>query len=60
MARIKNCKHQGFAYAKDGYKNVHIICDYDGEIHKKEYCLKCEIYESRTPIERGGERWLRN
>ena len=49
MAQMKNCKHQGFAYAKSGYKNVHIICDRDGETHKKEYCRKCENYAPRKP-----------
>ena len=44
MAARKNCIHQGFAYAKDGYKNIRIICDYDGEIHPKKYCEKCENY----------------
>lgn len=47
MANRKNCKHQGFAYAKDGYKNLRVICDLDGETHKKEYCQKCEMYEPR-------------
>ena len=55
MAQIKNCKHQGFAYAKKGYKNIHIICDLDGETHKKEYCRKCDFYVPRTRKERGGE-----
>lgn len=48
MAQRRNCKHQGFAYAKNGYKDIHIICDYDGECHKKEYCKKCEYYVPRT------------
>lgn len=56
MAQIKNCKHQGFAYAKNGYKNIRIICDLTGKIHDKEYCKKCEYYEPRTPKERGGEK----
>lgn len=43
----KNCKHQGFAFAKSGYKDVHIICDYTGEIHKKAYCRDCIYYEPR-------------
>jgi hypothetical protein len=47
MAKHRNCKHQGFAYSKDGYKNVHIICDYDGLEHKKEYCISCENYVPR-------------
>ena len=51
MPQFKNCKHQGFAYAKNGYKNIHIICDLDGETHKKEYCRRCEFYEPRTPKE---------
>lgn len=48
MAARKNCKHQGFAYAKNGYKNIRIICDLTGEIHDKKYCEKCEYYEPRT------------
>ena len=47
MANYRKCKHQGFAYAKNGYKNVNIICDYDGEIHKKEYCRSCKNYVPR-------------
>lgn len=54
MSARKNCKHQGFAYAKNGYKNIRIICDYTGEIHDKKYCEKCEYYEPRTPKEREG------
>ena len=53
MARRRNCIHQGFAYAKYGYKNIRIICDLDGEIHKKEHCEKCEKYVPRTIEERG-------
>lgn len=49
MAARKNCKHQGFTYAKNRYKNVHIICDLDGETHKKEYCRKCKNYDPRKP-----------
>ena len=41
---MRNCIHQGFAYAKDGYKKVIICCDWDGEVHKKEYCSKCKYY----------------
>jgi hypothetical protein len=46
MAAIRSCKHQGFAYVKG--KNVHIICDFDGEMHEKEYCKKCKYYSPRT------------
>lgn len=56
MSARKNCKHQGFAYAKNGYKNIRIICDLTGEIHDKKYCEKCKYYEPRTPKERGGEK----
>ena len=56
MAARKNCKHQGFAFAKNGYKNIRIVCDLTGEIHDKKYCKKCEYYEPRTPKERGGEK----
>lgn len=50
MPARKNCKHQGFAYAQNGYKNIRIICDLTGEIHDKKYCKKCEYYEPpRTP-----------
>ena len=56
MAARKNCIHQGFAYAKDGYKNIRIICDFDGEIHPKKHCEKCENYVPRAPKERGGEK----
>ena len=55
MAQIKNCKHQGFAYAKGGYKNVIIICDYDGENHRKEYCRTCKNYEPQTKKKGGVE-----
>jgi hypothetical protein len=55
MAQRKNCKHQGFAYAKSGYKNVHIICDLDGETHKKEYCRKCENYAPRKSHNEKGD-----
>ena len=51
MALRRNCKHQGFAYARDGYKNVRIICELDGEVHNKEYCKKCDMY---APRKRGG------
>ena len=44
MAARRNCIHQGFAYAKNGYKNIRIICDWDGKQHPKEYCKKCENY----------------
>ena len=56
MSARKNCKHQGFAYAKNGYKNIRIICDLTGEIHDKKYCEKCKYYEPRTPKERGDEK----
>ena len=52
MAKRRNCVHQGFAYAKDGYKNIHIVCDYDGKCHKKDDCIKCENYVAR-PKEKG-------
>ena len=45
MAARRNCKHQVFAIAKNGYKNIRIICDLTGRIHDKEYCKKCEYYE---------------
>lgn len=48
MAARRNCKHQGFTYKKDGYKNIRIVCDYDGKIKDKEYCKKCEYYVPRT------------
>lgn len=54
MANVKNCKHQGFTYTKNGHKNIHFICDLDGEIHEKDYCRKCDYYEPRTPTEKGG------
>lgn len=54
MAQRRNCIHQGFAYAKDGYKNIHIVCDYDGKCHKKDDCRKCENYVAR-PKEKGGD-----
>jgi len=54
MANKKNCKHQGFTYAKDGYKNVHIICDLDGENRSREYCTECTNYVPRK-TEKGGE-----
>lgn len=47
MAARRNCKYQGFAIAKNGYKNIRIICDWTGKIHDKEYCKKCEYYEPR-------------
>lgn len=47
MALRRNCKHQGFAYARYGHKNVRIICDLDGEVHDKEYCKKCDMYAPR-------------
>ena len=53
MAKRRNCIHQGFAYAKDGYKNIHIVCDCDGKCHKKDDCQKCENYVPR-PKEKGG------
>jgi hypothetical protein len=53
MAQRRNCIHQGFAYSKDGYKDIHIICDWDGECHKKDDCRKCENYVAR-PKEKGG------
>lgn len=52
---MKNCKHLGFSYVKDGYKDIHIICDLDGNIHKKEYCKKCDNYVPRTSKKKGGE-----
>ena len=48
MAYFKNCKHQGFSYAKSGHKDIRIICDLDGECHNKEDCRKCEFYQPRT------------
>ena len=53
MAARRNCIHQGLAYAKDGYKNIRIICDLDGEIHQKEYCEKCEYYVPHVKKEKG-------
>ena len=38
---------QGFTYAKNGYKNIRICCDYDGKQHPKEYCKTCENYVAR-------------
>lgn len=54
MAARKKCKHQGFAYAKDGYKNIRIICDLTGEIYPKKHCEKCENYVPRIK-ERGAD-----
>lgn len=53
MAARRNCIHQGFAYAKDGYKNIRIICDWDGKIRPKEYCKKCENYVPHVKKEKG-------
>ena len=47
MAQRRNCIHQGFAYTKNGYKNIKIVCDYDGKIHPKEYCKQCKNYIPR-------------
>ena len=48
MSARRNCIHQGFAYAKNGYKDIHIVCDWDGECHSKKYCEKCENYVPHT------------
>ena len=45
MAARRSCKHQGFAFATQGNQKIKIICDWDGKIHPKEYCEKCERYE---------------
>ena len=45
MAKRRNCKHQGFAHSKDGYKNVHIMLTTRYE--------KCIMMETLT-IDRGG------
>lgn len=50
MAAFKRCKHQGFTYAKDGYKDIHVVCDLNGEIHKKEYCRTCSQYEMNGDV----------
>ena len=53
MAAIKKCKHQGFSYATNRYKNIRIICDLTGKIYDKEYCRKCNNYDSRL-LKKGG------
>lgn len=53
----RNCKHQGFAYAKNGYKDVHIICDLDGECHKKEECKTCPNYQAREKKGEEQKEW---
>lgn len=47
MANRRNCIYQGFTYAKNGYKNIHIVCDYEYKVYPKEYCRKCENYKAR-------------
>ena len=55
MANYRNCIHQGFAYAANGYKDVHIVCDLTGDIYKKKYCKICEYYQPRK-IYKGVEK----
>ena len=57
MAARRNCKHQGFAYATEGNKKIKIVCDFEGKIHPKEYCRKCDQYIPRDTVEtkKGGE-----
>lgn len=52
MAARRNCIHQGFTYAKNGYKNIRICCDLDGKQHPKEYCKTCENYVARKKDEK--------
>ena len=47
MANYRNCIHQGFAYAVNGYKDVHIVCDLTGDIFKKS------IIENANTINHG-------
>lgn len=51
MANRRNCIYQGFAYAKNGYKNIHIVCDYTYKVYPKEHCRKCENYKAREKKE---------